>query len=910
MKNSTYDVVVAFTSNTVVACSCTCKAGSNNNEKIICVHILPVIYQMTQIMFQGLNQHLLVKFTIFLKRSTDTIQTEHNNNTELLTAINFIIASDKGKLLNTIIEHDNINGLLQSCYDVGTERRRLVTFDQNIPPPKLGPLRELDLSSSVMKAKRVIMQQQNDNVRISTNDQNNETKISNDIGTETYLKICKLIVGIFSHLRSQFSTVTELIGFKLLESRSQRFCVLKPTQKTKEDLKQIIKLANSIERPIKQRGVRQQQEQVTNLPETRRKEKKNHRSYKHCSVCGRSSSTDTDATFTVVPFPCCPPTSNATDGDRRKYAIRLYRRNTYLNRLDLQNKKTTKFIYFCEKNELQKELFEIEWKNKKDKYNTFKTYIKVPVDTTIKRTRLNSQHVRQVSIHGNTGLKRKSCDLEKDEYKQQSKRRCNFRNCFANLSEINIKLKKIPGPEGDYTTNDTTSNAKRRQIAIRKTLRTECLRRIGVNVNDMRKDIRICNQHKTERTDMLVNWIDKKNNTRSEKLSVNLPTSMTTLATTTRRGNGTGIARYINRQIDTATNLANSGDDQAAYRLMMLRMYNESNFTCDSFFDRNRIEVIRDTKTKRGKKVTVRFDDVDDGMTKTRTGFPSFATMLSFTSIVCDGDLSKMTATITTFTWLEEWFMFYEIIYGKSVCRWIDVQEKYNISSCSARINFDNKLDQVISTRKRWPMFATYLEDVTFRDREKWRSYDNQRVIMYDNTNVPICQPSCADSQRRTYSQYYSGNVAKGAVFIQPCGWMGCHELWQGAVSDSEYMQRGQVFHTLNKYLATCDVDTQDKKFTIVLDKGYRTVSDAWQNGNHFTLQPTFASSDTRFTTSQTLLTSTVAADRAGNERAVRYAKTSEYIKRGLLNNESCKRMSDVWLAWGFQVNFMYRPVH
>ena len=99
-------------------------------------------------------------------------------------------------------------------------------------------------------------------------------------------------------------------------------------------------------------------------------------------------------------------------------------------------------------------------------------------------------------------------------------------------------------------------------------------------------------------------------------------------------------------------------------------------------------------------------------------------------------------------------------------------------------------------------------------------------------------------------------------------------------------------------------------KFTIILDKGYRTVSNAWQEGGHFTLQPTFAVSDTRFTSSQTLLTSTVAADRAGNERAVRYSKASEYIKKGLLSNESCERICNVWLAWGFQVNFMYRPVH
>ena len=47
MKNEKYSVSVAFTSETIVACSCTCKAGSSRNEKTVCVHILPVLFQIT-----------------------------------------------------------------------------------------------------------------------------------------------------------------------------------------------------------------------------------------------------------------------------------------------------------------------------------------------------------------------------------------------------------------------------------------------------------------------------------------------------------------------------------------------------------------------------------------------------------------------------------------------------------------------------------------------------------------------------------------------------------------------------------------------------------------------------------------------------------------------------------------------
>ena len=75
-------------------------------------------------------------------------------------------------------------------------------------------------------------------------------------------------------------------------------------------------------------------------------------------------------------------------------------------------------------------------------------------------------------------------------------------------------------------------------------------------------------------------------------------------------------------------------------------------------------------------------------------------------------------------------------------------------------------------------------------------------------------------------------------------------------------------------------------------------------------LQLKFAKNEERFSTSETLLTENVATDRAGNERAVRYAKHSDYISIGLLSNESVETLCDVWLAWSFQTNFMYKSVH
>jgi hypothetical protein len=141
---------------------------------------------------------------------------------------------------------------------------------------------------------------------------------------------------------------------------------------------------------------------------------------------------------------------------------------------------------------------------------------------------------------------------------------------------------------------------------------------------------------------------------------------------------------------------------------------------------------------------------------------------------------------------------------------------------------------------------------------------------------------------------------------------MGSHEIWNEGVSEGMYMQKGAVFDTLNHFIKKykTDEDFLKKTFTIILDRGYRIVSDALNEGGHFTLQPCFVEGDNHFTTVQTLVGSTIATHCSGNERAVRYLKISDYVFKGLITNESVVQLCDTWLAWGYQVNFMYKAVH
>ena len=176
---------------------------------------------------------------------------------------------------------------------------------------------------------------------------------------------------------------------------------------------------------------------------------------------------------------------------------------------------------------------------------------------------------------------------------------------------------------------------------------------------------------------------------------------------------------------------------------------------------------------------------------KRRTGFKSEAAMLSFVSVVCNGDFSLIECAPSTLSWYEEWIFYFEFIWGKSLTRWDDAQSQvhYGLTAKQLRIIFDRKLNLVLACRNNWPTYAYYREDQEFTEN-KWKmKYGDTRVIMWDDTNVNFrFMPSTAHNQRLTYSSYYGGNCAKGGVHLQFCGWMGVYDLWTGGVSDSEYL--------------------------------------------------------------------------------------------------------------------------
>ena len=195
--------------------------------------------------------------------------------------------------------------------------------------------------------------------------------------------------------------------------------------------------------------------------------------------------------------------------------------------------------------------------------------------------------------------------------------------------------------------------------------------------------------------------------------------------------------------------------------------------------------------------------------------------------------------------------------------------------------------------------------------KKKWDAkYEEKRVVFWDDTNVDMLyKPSTAINQQITYLRYYASNCAKDGCFVQLCGWMGVEELWTGAISDSKYQIMTEIFKKQQEFSEKDFVNGKILPFHNILDKGYRVSLIAWREGHQTVSQPVFAKSDTRFTGEETITSASVAADRSGNERAVNVCKRSGYLQRGLSTKACPVRMSNIWLTWSFQTNFMFESV-
>ena len=92
--------------------------------------------------------------------------------------------------------------------------------------------------------------------------------------------------------------------------------------------------------------------------------------------------------------------------------------------------------------------------------------------------------------------------------------------------------------------------------------------------------------------------------------------------------------------------------------------------------------------------------------------------------------------------------------------------QNYGIKEGGSRTVSDQKLKIIWNAKDSWPQYATYKEDKAYRDAYWDLRYADERVIMWDNTNISSDEFGNADLQSAKKLEYYNINCCKGGVFL------------------------------------------------------------------------------------------------------------------------------------------------
>jgi hypothetical protein len=125
-------------------CSCTCRCGSLGIEKVVCVHILPVLFQIGQLMFMGMSEHILVESSNAF--AGNYCNDNEESKQELLMSHTILCQSDYGSLPD---KDSTVISILHE-YSVGTERTKskiLSVLKVTAAHVEHGPLRDINFKS-------------------------------------------------------------------------------------------------------------------------------------------------------------------------------------------------------------------------------------------------------------------------------------------------------------------------------------------------------------------------------------------------------------------------------------------------------------------------------------------------------------------------------------------------------------------------------------------------------------------------------------------------------------------------------------------------------------------------------------------------------------------------------------------
>jgi hypothetical protein len=259
-----------------------------------------------------------------------------------------------------------------------------------------------------------------------------------------------------------------------------------------------------------------------------------------------------------------------------------------------------------------------------------------------------------------------------------------------------MHVPKIPpplDPEKEYDDDDLMKHE------VDRIFGQECYKRIDIRYNDNGKDIRICGIHPMEKITKVVEFLDKEQNIQKADTIMYLPTTDGVMVATSALQNnnqGLGSDGWLRRQLEEnkeiraslwmSQMLENQEGNLEAINPAVAKAAGIS-YTNNNRNNRIQVEYPRLTKQETDKRTAVRFCDLTDDLITTTTGFPSVMMMMGFIILINNGNVQEIRHTETTLTWLEEYLVYFETVWGKNSTRWCDLEIRFRTSSKTLQKN-------------------------------------------------------------------------------------------------------------------------------------------------------------------------------------------------------------------------------
>ena len=144
MKQEEYDVKVTYTKSGIVACECGCKTGSKDLDKVLCVHILPVLMQFVVFFIDDLGQNILVEMCNRWNANLDEISKKDSKIKQNIIQMMEVIGCSNQELAKAKVASCIKEVLEDFCF--GTEKKKKIP----LPPREdlLCPLCHLKIKST------------------------------------------------------------------------------------------------------------------------------------------------------------------------------------------------------------------------------------------------------------------------------------------------------------------------------------------------------------------------------------------------------------------------------------------------------------------------------------------------------------------------------------------------------------------------------------------------------------------------------------------------------------------------------------------------------------------------------------------------------------------------------------------